>query len=367
MKHQILVIDDMRSIFLAISQILTQKSCVVEYAENGNEGIKKAKSKQYDLVLLDIHMPGMLGLEVCRKLKKEKNYKNVPILFLTSDTHNLQEAIAAGGADYVLKPFKEIEILARVFTQIKRSKSKIKLVKEKNRLASDINTKEKNLNELNKDLDDYFYQTSHRLRAPLNTIKGLVNLLKIDHPETKKIKYIDLIDKWTDKLMSSNEQITTISNMRDYTPNLENYSLIGLITQVVQSINYKDVEFAVDVPKNISLHTDALIFKTGLEPILKNAAFYSIKNGTQQPPSIHYINENGAYFLIIQDHGGGIKPEILPHVMGLFYVGDTKSEGNGLGLFIAQFAFSLLGINVRIESEWKKQTRVKLNLSNIVT
>ncbi len=111
---------DLRSL---IEMVLTTEAYDVCVVENGPTALVMAESFRPDLVLLDVMMPGMDGLEVCRRLRAEPTTSNVPIIMLTakrtpSDT---VAGLRAGADDYVVKPFDPDELLARVATTLRRS------------------------------------------------------------------------------------------------------------------------------------------------------------------------------------------------------------------------------------------------------
>ena len=111
---KILIVEDEKGIADFLKQGLEEEGYFIEVALNGNDGLKLAVSKDFDLVLLDWMMPKMSGLEVCKEIRIEN--KKVPIIFLTAkDT--LQETIEglkAGANDYIKKPFSFEELLERI-------------------------------------------------------------------------------------------------------------------------------------------------------------------------------------------------------------------------------------------------------------
>ena len=109
----ILITDD-EPINLKILQGILSKKHTTITAADGKTCIEKAKATQPDLILLDIRMPFMDGIDVCRILKKKSRTKNIPVIFVTADTDSstLQKAFESGGTDYVRKPVNLIELMA---------------------------------------------------------------------------------------------------------------------------------------------------------------------------------------------------------------------------------------------------------------
>jgi DNA-binding response OmpR family regulator len=114
MARQVLVIEDDPDIARLVKLQLTDLSCTVKLAADGPSGLAEAESKAYDLVILDLMLPGMDGLEICRRLRARPGY--TPILMLTAKSGELDRVLGLemGADDYVTKPFSVMELVARV-------------------------------------------------------------------------------------------------------------------------------------------------------------------------------------------------------------------------------------------------------------
>jgi CheY-like chemotaxis protein len=142
-KQRILIVDDTPENIHILSESL--KGFVKYIALNGEKAIKLATEKIPDLILLDIIMPGMNGFEVCEKLKSDDRTKEIPIIFLSSESHSdsIVRGFEAGAADYVTKPFNAKELTTRVKTQIELkisrtiNKNYLKEIENKNKLILD--------------------------------------------------------------------------------------------------------------------------------------------------------------------------------------------------------------------------------------
>lgn len=119
MKERILVIDDDEAITTALRRALTFEGYAVDVAHGGEEGLVRARDAAPDLVVLDILMPGLSGLEVCQRLREADD---TPILMLTArdDVADRVKGLDAGADDYVVKPFDIDEFLARVRALLRR-------------------------------------------------------------------------------------------------------------------------------------------------------------------------------------------------------------------------------------------------------
>ncbi|ENQ3078038.1 response regulator transcription factor [Bacillus sp. WLY-B-L8] len=120
MQHKILLVEDDVSIQEMVNGYLTKEGFVVAVASDGEEGLAKFSQDQFDLVILDIMMPKIDGLEVMNRIRKKSS---VPILIMSAKDTDLDKALGLGlGADdYICKPFSMIELSARVKAGIRRS------------------------------------------------------------------------------------------------------------------------------------------------------------------------------------------------------------------------------------------------------
>jgi diguanylate cyclase (GGDEF)-like protein len=115
-KGNILLIDDLPENLKLLTDLLSQLGYVVRSAMSGSRGLKSAKSKAPDIILLDIQMPEMNGYQVCQAFKNDPDLCHIPILFISAlgETFDKLKAFEAGGVDYVTKPFQIEEVVARI-------------------------------------------------------------------------------------------------------------------------------------------------------------------------------------------------------------------------------------------------------------
>lgn len=117
---QILVVDDNPQNLQVIGNILKAHGYRIAMAQNGRQAIEYVEKKNPDLILMDIMMPGMDGLETCQAIKANEKGVDIPIIFITALTEsgNKLKAFEVGGVDYITKPFMKEEVLARVKVHI---------------------------------------------------------------------------------------------------------------------------------------------------------------------------------------------------------------------------------------------------------
>ena len=133
MDYNILIVDDVLDNIQVAMNILKEDSYNFSYAKNGEDALKLLDSSNFDLVLLDVMMPGIDGYEVCRRMHDDPRLLDIPVIFLTakSDSDSIAKGFKVGGLDYIVKPFHAEELLARVRTHLELYKAK-KILKNNN-------------------------------------------------------------------------------------------------------------------------------------------------------------------------------------------------------------------------------------------
>lgn len=128
MKETILVVDDDQELRDLLSLKLSKEEFRVFLAADGKAGFEMAKSKNPDLVVLDINMPKMTGMEVCKALRSEEKTKDVPIIMLTAKNEEIDRVLGLefGADDYLTKPFSPRELILRIRSILKRTHTALK-------------------------------------------------------------------------------------------------------------------------------------------------------------------------------------------------------------------------------------------------
>jgi DNA-binding response OmpR family regulator len=120
---KILVVEDEHRIAQSIKKGLEQERYTVDVAYDGTEGFDLSSSEEYDCIILDLMLPGMNGLEICRELRKNRNHTPILILTAKGQTQDKVEGLDTGADDYLTKPFSFEELLARVRALVRRPKT----------------------------------------------------------------------------------------------------------------------------------------------------------------------------------------------------------------------------------------------------
>lgn len=181
----ILAVDDHEQNIKYLETILKREKHDFIFAYDGETGMKMAFEYLPDLILLDIMLPGMNGLEVCQNLSSDEKTADIPIILVTArvTAEDTSIGLQAGAHDYVKKPFDRVEILARIHSALKFREIRKQMIESEilNMFAATVVT------------------ANHKIKQPLTVIKLAVSALKreISKPElskeaiTKRIDYIE--------------------------------------------------------------------------------------------------------------------------------------------------------------------------------
>lgn len=123
---KILVIDDEPDIVELVSYNLKKEGFQVDTSFNGESAMVKIKENIYDLIILDLMLPGMQGLEICRIIRKEPNTTDIPVIMLTAKSEEVDKVLGLemGADDYITKPFSPRELVARAKAVLRRAEVK---------------------------------------------------------------------------------------------------------------------------------------------------------------------------------------------------------------------------------------------------
>ncbi|CAG0953111.1 putative cyclic di-GMP phosphodiesterase [Methylophilaceae bacterium] len=120
----VLIVDDVPDNLAVLHDALDESGFVVLVADNGESALKSAAEANPDIILLDAIMPEMSGFEVCKRLKADINTRHIPVIFMTglTESEHVVAGFSAGGTDYVTKPIRTAEVLARISTHLQTSR-----------------------------------------------------------------------------------------------------------------------------------------------------------------------------------------------------------------------------------------------------
>ncbi|MCP4294407.1 MAG: response regulator [Proteobacteria bacterium] len=176
LSMSVLIVDDEPMNIQLLCNILKDEVADFEYATDGELALSWVETKRFDLILMDIMMPGLNGYEVCKKLKEDPRSADIPIIFLTHkvNTESIVRGFEVGAADYVTKPYSKAELLARVKTHLNNSYLQRKLQRNNEALEYQVKKRTAKLEERDKS-----YREFANIGSALTSEKNLDNLLKM--------------------------------------------------------------------------------------------------------------------------------------------------------------------------------------------
>lgn len=345
MSRIMIIDDDERNI--AILRELLEDHYRIVWAASGEEGLNKINAFHPDIVLLDIMMPGIDGLEVCRQIRQNRASRFCKILFISGKV-TLEDRLAgykAGGDDYITKPFDHDEIMAKiqVFLQLKSAQ------------------------EINQIKRDFLNLMAHETHTPLNGILGLADYI-MDDNDLKLEEIRPMVQEISDAgqtLMSLIRKILLIVNLSGPVQidesNEDISEAVGLALDAQKTIAaQRQIQYKPTVEPCQFVHDRDLIIQS-LCFVLDNAIQHAPQQSALEVVG-QRIGEN--YRIEILDQGEGISAEDLKYISDEFTVKNIghHSKGHGLGLAIVKRVAEMHGGTLHIESAPTFGTSVTIEL-----
>ena len=188
----ILVVDDIANNLKVVGDMLEAEGYGVTFAISGKQALERVKTAQPDLILLDLMMPEMDGLQVCEILKEDNQSAEIPIIFLTAshEHQNLLQAFESGAVDYLTKPFIFPELLARVRTHLELKQAKEKLARLNDKLEHKVQQRTAQLRQalnfeaITKGIIERVRDNLDESQILATVVKELVSPLQLDRCQT---------------------------------------------------------------------------------------------------------------------------------------------------------------------------------------
>jgi DNA-binding response OmpR family regulator len=121
-KFKILIVEDEAPVAITMSFLLTRAGCETQVASTGVEAMQMVQTSRFDLITLDVTMPGCNGFDLCAKIKQDSHLRHVPVVFVSGrcSLEDQQRGLDVGAADYITKPFGALEFASRLLSHISR-------------------------------------------------------------------------------------------------------------------------------------------------------------------------------------------------------------------------------------------------------
>jgi two-component system, sensor histidine kinase len=228
--------------------------------------------------------------------------------------------------------------------------------------------KEQNLKleHTNKELDKFIYSVSHDLTAPLKSILGLVRIGRLTHDPKDLKQYLDRIEKSVVKLENFIRQALDYSRNARLSVNKERIDLRELCNEVIENVKFNPeaihMEFQFDFRENV-IFQDRDRLKVILNNLVSNAVKYTGQSRDRSPyVKIASAQANGTLLISVEDNGEGIRPEDIERIFQMFYRGNDRSWGSGLGLYIARETAKSLNGEIKVSSRYGEGSTFTVSL-----
>lgn len=324
-KTRILIIDDEDIVLKSCLRILKKEEYEIDTAYSGEEGLKLTDEKEYGIVITDLKMPGLGGMEVLASLRKNKPEITVIIFTGYATVENAREALKNGAFDYIPKPFTNEELRTVVDNAVK--------AREKNSDAGML---------------DLMAIVSHEMKSPVSAVHTTAETLyrgylgNLDPEQQKTVEKILRNCQYLEDIIRSYIDLSKMD-----IDNLESFSQdIDLVDDVIQPVieipeygdNLKKMPIVADYAVRPRVNGDPNLLKIVVTNLINNA----IKYGTPETPvRVRVAEENGQYQVSIRNEGVGISPEdaeqrLFKKFSRLKQKGTEGVKGSGLGLYICK-------------------------------
>jgi two-component system sensor histidine kinase/response regulator len=381
----ILIVDDNPQNLQVLGKQLQEKKYEIEFAVNGPAALDWLDIKKFDLILLDINMPGMSGFEVCKKVRVNPELNNVPIIFLSADTdrESILRGFEMGAQDYITKPFDSRELIVRVKTHLSLKETLEKLEHLNRSLEEKVHERTIQLKEANEklestnlklvDLDkvksEFLNLISHEIRTPLNGILGPLELLKGPLYASEIGTLITMLDSSVRRLERFSLDALLITRLKTRPSEIkkEHISLSSLIENIlVENKDYIQSKM-VKIINEFDLKNDIItgeteLVKKAISNILDNSIVFSPQNKTIEISS--YL-EDQFIVLAIRDHGDGFSAKTKEHMYELFTHSDKyRDNSKGIGLPVVKMIVESHGGKLQLDNHPEGGALVKLFFLN---
>lgn len=341
-QHTVLVVDDEPSNVQMLVDILNDEYRVI-VATDGDQAIKLlARDSNIDVMLLDVHMPGLNGFDVLNEARSHPQHSNLPIIMVTAHNESSEEAYALehGATDFLSKPVSAARVKARIKHQLTLSQS-TEMIRIKNAALEDALQA---VNDAKSELSDFMAMVSHELRTPIAILQCetelLVDGVREANPdnlgslleETKHIS--DLISDMFDLVLS--ETNTLQYKMAE----LELATIIQHSCSLFQNkFAEKELALKFNAPQdlNSTINGDQKRLRQVIDNLLENSLKYTARGGKVE---VTLSNRDAHIVVKVSDSAPGISLKEMPKVFDKFYrVEKSRNRakgGSGLGLAICK-------------------------------
>ncbi|HEY9694080.1 MAG TPA: hybrid sensor histidine kinase/response regulator [Oculatellaceae cyanobacterium] len=346
----ILIVDDEPENFDIIRLLLLKEKYNLHYATGGQEALNILESISPDVILLDVMMPEMDGLEVCKQIKANTNWQHIPIIIVTAlnSKEDLARCLDAGADDFLSKPVSGIELRARIRSMLRIKKQYDALQVALESLRSTLNLRE-----------DMSRMVVHDLRNPINNIFLFSELLLITELSSQQSQQVEQILIAAQNLRFLTDDLLLMAKVESgkITLNIVDINILDIVQEVVWDFQglaeRKKVQIASIFPQwGKEVFVDVNLCRRVLDNLLSNALKFSPEN-SEIKVEVEYIDELQKQFIIkVYDQGVGINEDLRQKIFEKYEVGNLMDGISqiGLGLAFCKMAVEAHGGEIFVES-----------------
>ena len=346
----VLFVEDDLSIQKEFVDILSFIVDEVYVASNGKEGLELFDKYLPNIIITDIQMPIMSGIEMCKKIREKDHDTPIIITSAFNDTHYLLDAIGLGIEYYLLKPIMIDQLQDRLTHVKKRLMQKRELevyqLYLEDRLEEEValrEAKEALLIEQNKssEIGQMVSIIAHQWKQPLHYLNLLIEDIKMeDEYQGLSKEYInDFVKKGTDRITFLSDTMNNFLRFYKSNPDANTFLISNVIKEVFLFLDMLftslGIKIDIEIDKDFSLHGIENEFQQVILNLMNNAKdAFSAQKKIDAYIKISISKENNQGIVKIEDNAGGIKPSNIARVFELDFT--TKPSGNGIGLYLVK-------------------------------
>jgi two-component system sensor histidine kinase/response regulator len=351
-RARVLIVDDIPANLQLVVSILQPENYLLSCATDGAQALHLLQQTPCDLVLLDLHLPGMDGFEVCAQIKAQ--HPDIPVIFLTavSDTAQVVKALAGGAVDYITKPFEALELLARVRTHLLLKQAQDRISWQNQQLA-----------QLSREKTELMKILAHDLKNPLTVIFSGTEYLRarsehLGASARRRLNNMWVATQHMDALVSNFLSLETMEagQLRLSCEPLALETLLHALTQNYQEwLELRQMQVVFELEKLPMLNSDALILRQILENLFSNALKYAPAQSQIWLRVSHQPASPCPIWFEIEDQGPGIALEeqfrLFQPFTHLSSPLNTGMHSTGLGLSIVRRLSECLGGRITYQGQ----------------
>ncbi len=363
----ILVVDDVVENVTLLAEVLADEG-EIQFATSGQEGLALARQGQPDLILLDMMMPDMDGLQVCAALREDPLTRDLPVLFVTARTEPAIEsqALAAGAVDFIHKPIRADLVIARVRLHLELQQRARRLAAVNQALERQVDDRTRALVDALQRAEgaararsDFIARMSHELRTPLNAIMGLAQLgQRQATPMPRSEPHYERILSAARHLLAVVDDLLDFSRIEAGRLHVEaaTFDLQATVTQALRMLEPQAAAKSLDLRMQWSAGQAVRVVGDGLRlrQVLVNLLSNAVKFTARGEVRLDVRREAGRYVFEVHDTGIGITTEQLTRLFQPFEQADSSTTrrygGTGLGLVISRHLAREMGGDIEVDS-----------------